>query len=47
MQPINDKAVRVRIPGIILARATKEAGKRGMSLSEFMRSALRGKVGMH
>ncbi len=47
MQPINDKAVRVRLPGVILARATKEASKRGMSLSEFMRCALRDKVGMH
>lgn len=42
-----DKSVRVRLPGVILSAASVEAARRGMTLSEFMRDALRAQVGIH
>lgn len=47
MRPaLNDKAIRVRLPGVILERAAREADRRGMTLSELMRDALRSRVGL-
>ena len=42
---IHDSQTNIRINGLLVYMATKIAGEQGMSYSEFVRSAIREKIG--
>lgn len=42
---VHSEVFRMRVAGPLLARARYDAKRRGMTLSEFMRDALRARIG--
>jgi len=46
-KPQQDHAIRFRAPEVLVSAVSRHATERGMTLSEFMRSIAREKVGLN